>query len=338
MKPEIFVNKKVWQKFTPEEMVEYKQKVFDHYQANGFPYFNMTNEQCLTKFKKLVEYDTSKLIIGDELNQTMLGLDIANTWMPHLFGVRCRSFRSPLDAFEDPDILKKAIDKRIQLGDNMSDAGMRKALSWVSGTHKVSNFRPTIAKFIYDNYAGDGHVLDFSCGFGGRLLGAMASDKVKFYHGTDPCDQTAFVLENMAYTFKNGKGAWIDNVPFEDLNLHNHQYDLAFSSPPYFDTEHYSYEANQSWVRYKTRDMWREGFLVPTIEKCYKHVKTGGYFVINVADVASFKNLEATVIHEAQAVGFVLEHTWRMRLSSLMGSGFKYEPIFVFKKPNYGEV
>ena len=69
-------------------------------------------------------------------------------------------------------MLYKAIRKRIKLDDNMSDMGMRKTFSWVSGTQKVSNFRPTIAKYIYDNYSNNGNVLDYSAGYGGRLIGA----------------------------------------------------------------------------------------------------------------------------------------------------------------------
>lgn len=50
-----------------------------------------------------------------------------------------------------------------------------------------SNFRPTAAKAIYDiNTLGDKiRVYDYAAGFGGRLLGAWASDKVAEYVAVD---------------------------------------------------------------------------------------------------------------------------------------------------------
>ena len=191
MKNPLFVNKKVWNEFNDEELEEYKLKLFNFYKQHGFPYFDMTDEQCSKVVDNLLNFDSDRIVLDEDyLKQVMNGLNLVNFFMPHIFEVKCRNFKSPMECFQDDEMLKKAIKKRLSMGDNMSHAGMRKALSWTHGTHRVSNFRPTIAKYIYDNYSGGGRVLDFSSGFGGRLLGAFVSQKVKTYVGTDPSTKT----------------------------------------------------------------------------------------------------------------------------------------------------
>ena len=54
--------------------------------------------------------------------------------------------------------------------------------------------------------------------------------------------------------------------------------------------------------------------------------------LINVANVSSFNNLEDATVTIAKQEGFVHEDTYRLALSKIRGNGFKYEPIFVFKK------
>lgn len=328
----LFVNHKIWEAYTDVELEDYTQKVFNHFRTNGFPHFDLTDKQILNVYNKMVELDTSTLVNGDTLKQIMLGLNLVNYYMPHMWEVQCNSFTSPMECFNDDEMLMKAVKKRIKLGDNMSDAGMRKALSWTHGTHRVSNFRPSIAKYIYDNYSGSGDVLDFSSGFGGRLLGAMSCDKLSSYTGTDPSTKTYNGLERMVQELDTFPDIHLHNKPFEDLDLEENFYDLSFSSPPYFNTEEYSYEVTQSFIRYNTTDDWRDNFLKVIIEKNYKHIKKGGYFIINVANVKTYKTLEEDTITLSKQAGFDYIKTYKMTLSSLMKSGFKYEPIFVFRK------
>lgn len=221
--------------------------------------------------------------------------------------------------------------KRIQLGDNMSDSGIRKTLSFISGSHKVSNFRPTIAKWVYDNFSGDGKVLDYSAGYGGRLLGAISSDKVISYTGVDPCLNTYNGLCEIKKV--SNKDIYLYNEAFEDVIL-NETYDLSFSSPPYYNTEEYDYSDKQSFIRYKTKDDWKNNFLTKIIEKNFELLKQNGIFIINIANVKNYKTLEEDTISICIKTGFTLVHTYKMSLSSLMKGGFKYEPIFIFKKCN----
>ena len=67
---------------------------------------------------------------------------------------------------------------------------IRQSLKIYNGISSVSNFRPTAAKYIYDTYGGDGVTWDMSCGWGGRLLGALSSNSIKKYIGTEPSSKT----------------------------------------------------------------------------------------------------------------------------------------------------
>jgi hypothetical protein len=333
MSKEIFINNKVWNEYSEEEIKIFTQKIFNHYRKEGFPYFKLTETEIEKEITKMKKYDTNSILqTDDKLKQVMTGLNLVNYFMPHMWKTKCHRFSTPMDAFNDDEMFLKAINKRIKLGSNMSDAGMRKALSWVSGTHRVSNFRPTIAKWVYDNFSGDGNVLDFSSGYGGRLFGALCSEKVKSYTGTDPCTTTYNQLLKMNQRIIVRKEVILHNKPFEDLELENNIYDLSFSSPPYFNTEEYSYEDTQSFIRYNTKEDWRENFLKPLILKNWNVLKNDGNFLINIADVKTYNTLEEDTVKIAQEIGFKLIKTYKMSLSALMSKGFKYEPIFWFKK------
>jgi hypothetical protein len=330
LKNKLFINEKIWNEFSDIEMDNYVQEVFDFYKKNGFPYFDLDKSQQQKVFDKMVLFDTNTLILEDnKLKQVMHGLNLVNYYMPHMWHTKSHSFRAPIECFNNDELLMKAIRKRTKMGSNMSDAGMRKSLSWTHGTHRVSNFRPTIAKYIYDNYSGDGNVLDFSSGYGGRLLGAMTSKRVKKYTGVDPCKETYTQLLELAKM--GNKYVELHNEPFEDVKL-NEKYDLSFSSPPYFNTEEYDYDKTQSFIRYDTKDKWRDNFLKVIIEKNYNLIKDNGYFIINAASVKTYPELADDVLKISKDVGFKLIKEYKMALSSLMKSGFKYEPIFVFKK------
>ena len=65
---------------------------------------------------------------------------------------------------------------------------LRQSIKIYTGTQSVSNFRPTAAKLIYEKFGGD-TIWDMSCGWGGRLIGFLASSR-KRYIGTEPSSLT----------------------------------------------------------------------------------------------------------------------------------------------------
>ena len=76
----------------------------------------------------------------------------------------------------------------------------------------------------------------------------------------------------------------------------------------------------------------RIGFLFSTLENCYESLKKNGYLLLNIANTSSGKNIENAALDISKGFGLIHEKTLQLTLSSVMGAGYKYEPIFVFKK------
>jgi hypothetical protein len=328
---DVFINKSVWSKFTEQEMIDYQELVFQFYRSHGFPYFPNDKPTRFTEYMKLMKYKGVPLKDG-VLTQTMHGLSLAWSYMPHSWEVVCNDKLTPMEVFNDDDLLKKVIAKRIKIGDNMSHNGLRKMLKMYTGVQSVSNFRPTAAYALYTHFCEYGDtVLDMSSGFGGRILGAMKA-KVK-YIGYDPSVLAHEGVRKLAGDFKYDCQLFCDGS--ENINLPPNSVDFAFTSPPYFDTEKYSDDAGQSYLKYKTTNDWLNGFIKDTFTNVYSCLKDGKYMLINVANVPNYKTLEQDVIDMAISCGFVHEDTWQLALSkppSKNKTGYKYEPVFVFKK------
>ena len=309
--------------------------IYDHYKKIGFPYYPTDKLWRYDKFHQLQRTEYISLLEEDKsIRQTMVGLSLAWSYMPHSFAVQCGSMRTPLKAYEDSSIFLKVVRKMISLGNGSTTSGLRKTLRIYTGTQGVSNFRPSASACIYHHFDCKGKtVWDMSCGYGGRLLGADLVGIGK-YIGTEPCDLTYNGLQEMI-------SDWI-TIPTEihkcgseDYRPQKESLDFCFTSPPYFNTEKYSDEENQSWIKYPTKGQWLNGFLKKTFENCFYGLKASGKMVINIANVKSYPTLEEDTVRLAEDVGFKLSDTWKLSLSSMPSadSKFKYEPIFIFQKP-----
>ena len=344
---ELAINKKDWKAMSKEELSNYKNKLFKFYKENGFPYYPTDEKYRKAQFNRLKK--TNPKHIGEDkfLKQFMVGLNLAWSYFPHAFSVKCNGLLSPKEVFDNDELFKKVIEKRLMRGDNMSDSGIRKTLRIFTGAQSVSNFRPTVATYLYNKYAKDGVVWDMSCGFGGRLLGFMVSEAKK-YIGTEPCELTYKGLIQLKEDYENIfsqtntislfgeeplKEIKINKMGSEDYLPQKESLDFCFTSPPYFDTEKYSEEENQSYKKYPTKETWLNGFLKTTFKNCFYGLKKGKYMAINIANVKSFPDLEKKTIEIAKEVGFVHEDTLYYLLSSLSKDNkFKKEPVFIFKK------
>jgi len=156
----------------------------------------------------------------------------------------------------------------------------------------AAQFRPSAAKAIYDYFQAE-TVLDFSMGWGDRILGAHASEYVKKYVGFDP---NVNLLPAYAAQIKHynsiGNPMEFSIYPHcaEDPNIPvNDEFDLIFTSPPYFDKEKYNQSEMQSYKKYKAFDDWMQNFLFKTLELRTPNLKSGGHLVINISDIYTRK-------------------------------------------------
>ena len=309
------------------------EAVFTHYKKEGFPYYPTEDLWRWEQYQKLLRSDYVGLLEeGGRIRQSMAGLALAWSYMPHSFKVPCNNSPTPYDSWEDDAYFRRILKKVMQLKHPLTMSGLRKVMR-MCGTQSVSNFRPTAAACIYHHFGCEGKtVWDMSSGYGGRVLGANLVGVGK-YIGTEPCGQTFRGLQEMI-------SDWID-IPTELHQCGSEEYipkpetlDFCFTSPPYFNTEKYSDEESQSWVQYPSQESWRVGFLKRTMKNCFYGLKPNGKMLINIANVKTYPNLEEDTVRTAKEVGFKYIGEWKLSLSAQPANDdrYKYEPIFIFEK------
>lgn len=294
----------------------------------GMPYpeKRSTPEHALEDFKKL--YGITCYI---EKNQAT-GLVCSNhfhersMWeSPDSSGVR------PVDAWKDPKVLLK-VCKGIALakGHGITNTNLRRYFLLNVGL--PSQFRPAVAKALYERYANGGRVFDPCSGWGDRLAGFWASSATE-YVGVDPNSSLpegyagqqkmySTVVKKKCTMIQSG----IEDVTPEDVG----EFDFGFTSPPYWNTEKYSKDAGQSSVRWGTYGEWKDGFLRHLVEIMFKTCKV---FSINVGEIKHYDLIGDTVaLAESFGASLIDTHKYMLPRRPSDKSGVeRFEPILVFK-------
>lgn len=328
---------KILESLSQEEIYDLVTILIEHYRKAGFPYFPIDENKIRKEYVTLLNLDTKKLELEyNFLQQTMTGLNTCNAFHPEMYSVKCKNAKTPMEIFLDDNLFRIALTKRIKYNDRfINDSCVRRTLTAFGG-QAVSNFRPSIAKWFYEKYAPkNGSALDPCMGYGGRLMGAICSH-IDTYTGIDPNQKTCYGNRTLYFYLKyicmTTKKVNVYNMPFENFTTDNH-YDVVFTSPPYFNTEKYSDEETQSYVRYPEYETWKENFLKVLIKNSYSFLKTGGYLGLNVGKPINQDALDIGV----EVFGTVPE-IYYMRLSKFLGQkdknkiSHKIEPIYIWKK------
>ncbi len=237
------------------------------------------------------------------------------------------------------------------------------------------NFPPLTAKFLYEHFTK--HIIqdepvrvyDPSSGWGGRILGAMCTQRPLHYIGTDPNPDNVGIYEKVAEHYNThcfqsnpffGKARpnsyevyqLGSEVIGEDKNFLKHfeKLDFVFTSPPYFNREQYSQDENQSFKKFSAYEDWRDNFLKPTLTTVYNFLKNDRYICWNIADIKVGSNkfipLEQDSIDVVESLGGEYQGIYKMLMTRMVGINasnvknsveldgkyYKFEPILVFYK------
>ena len=257
-----------------------------------FPYYPTARWWRRKEFNSFLHYQKT-LWKDKDIKQTMHGLALCWSYMPHSWAVQCKEMNSPLQTFQGD--IEKVYKKMDQMGHSNTPSGMRKTLRIMTGSQGVSNFRPTAAHAIYNRFLPDGGTTwDMSGGYGGRLLGAIKSQIN--YIATEPATNTVEGLKEIindwgtiSTLFRNELHLEIVQKGSEDFLPDKESLDLCFTSPPYFDTEKYSNEDTQSYIKFPTSRDWINGFLRKTIQNCQYGLKQNRYMLINMPMLVHLK-------------------------------------------------
>jgi len=273
------------------------EKAFLFWRERGFPYPIVSGNQINSDIKRL------RLVGSDQL-QTVLskpstvGLRTANAFHPQMWHARVRG-RSPVEVFADDDLLRNCLAKAIRFWPNRrcwNERAVRILMS-LQNRVRVSNFRPTVARSIVSSYSRTGEtILDFSAGYGGRLLGAITLPR--HYVGIDPARDQCKGLRSLVLkvgkicegTAEIKKGCAENILP----RIGDESVSLIFSSPPYYNLEKYNSEPSQSYIRHSDYESWLQNFLEVVVKNSHRILKPGGYLVINVANTNRYRLADDT--------------------------------------------
>ena len=333
----------------PRELFNNLQKYIPEISDKPFTYkyivWKVLNENSLIKYKnqKYISIITKK---EDYIKIDKL-VDYFNE-KPRMNSCRRDKPCSPIDVWtKRQDILKPWIQTQIKHHKEITILGLREQL-WKMGL-ECNAFKASLAISIYSIFKAK-RILDFSSGWGDRLLAAMAYNADR-YLGYDPNPNLQNGYHEMIHMFSQTKCTdcgclqktegqekkyEIITEPFEISEFKEETFDLVFTSPPYFDFETYIRSDNilsitQSIMNYPKFNDWMVHFLFHSLYKCWYYLIPNGNMVIHLSDVYKTNYVEAMIL-------FILGWCPGSRMDgsiASIGDCAKPRPLWIFHKTSY---
>lgn len=272
---------------TEEEKEKYISKIYDYYRLAGFPFCEYNEKLFINDIKNV-------LAVKEEINgfkPIKLNQRLFHYFFPHFWNAASKNKLSPFNFWNKDEKLKELIKNRLKYAELISNETMRRGIKILCKA--PTNFNSGIAKLIYDKFCPQNSIVyDFCGGWGGRLVGAFCSNKVKKYIANDVSIKTINSLEKL--------GLWL-NTKFPERLLEIELYsksshileleesvDLIFTSPPYFNKEIYSNDKNQSINLFLNYDEWFNNYLLKSVELAIKTLKSNGYLILALSNINKY--------------------------------------------------
>lgn len=281
-----------WSKLSRNKRTRMVERAFRFWRKHGFPYYRLSSQQIRQELLTLLNKDEAAVFVGDDLRSSNAGLRLANSFQPGMWNARVNRYLSPMQVFKDDNLFRRAIRRSFSIWPDRFGASascIRRILRTYPGAASVSNYRPMIAKAIMATYSSAGDtVVDFSAGYGGRLLGAIASRRN--YVGIEPnrAQVRGFLRMSRAICREGFETPTLTlllgtaETRFSEVS--SSSAGLVYSSPPFFDWEHYSKSKQQSFRRYPTYQIWLDRFLKPAIAESFRSLRRKGYLALNATN------------------------------------------------------
>lgn len=249
-------------------------------------------------WKNLCKFTNAEQSINSTVRH---GMKISEHFMPNFYEItdqKNRTFKSQWNVKNLEKVLRW--NRKSHSTPYLSE--IKRGIYFCTGMTKNTMFRPSLAKLITDKLAHNGYVLDPCAGWGGRMMGCVASGAkyIGFEPNTTTYTNLAKIVEFLgikdSVTLYNDCAENIDKYDFPKV-------DLVLTSPPYYNLEVYCDESTQSYKNGQTYVEWSDAFLQPIIKSCINRGKDNVVSAWNVADFGKVMMVDDVKrIHEI--VGF----------------------------------
>jgi len=226
--------------------------------------YKLTEAQLKQEWDKVMKYDCS------ENNNSFIGNKILYHYQ---FINLCKTIRknkkSFFDMMSDEDNYKTLWNQTMKR--NRAGTIQKRLFQ----AHQINNgsitfFKTCSAMYLYKKYNATS-VLDFTAGWGGRGIGAVARN-IK-YTGIDTNIALKESYDKMFDKCENINMIWKSCL---DVDLSQLDFDFVLTSPPYIDLEVY-----ENMTKFESKENFHRNFMIPMINRCRKYCK--GYVAINIA-------------------------------------------------------
>lgn len=234
------------------------------------------NDKFLTNVFKDWENLKKRNIEKNYINSTSTtGMNIIKKYMIHIYHVENYKGISIKKLWSIENIKRVLkINRKTHSTPYVSE--IIRQLGFMAGTSKITIYRPLLTKRIVQ-YFNSQTILDVCVGWGGRMLGT-ASIESTHYTGIEPCTKTYIGLTNIK-NILNLENITLYNDTAESilpkLINENKKYDIALTSPPYYNLEIYSNEETQSH-HYGSYQEWYTNFLKPVVQNVLLLLRENG--------------------------------------------------------------
>ena len=215
-------------------------------ESKGVLYENYTDIEIEKDWKSLCKKPLDKT--KTNISATCVGgMKIIRKHMKHFYDVSNYKGVS-IRSLWKKEYLEKALRFNRKYHSTPYSSEIIRSLSFTNGLGKITMYRPLMARNIA-HYFDAKSVLDVCVGWGGRLLGVKSLGNNVSYTGIEPCVKTFNGLCKICDELNiNENTILVNNTAQVFLNEldKNVRYDMALTSPPYYNLEIYSDEETQS--------------------------------------------------------------------------------------------
>ncbi len=220
---------------------------------SSFPYDDFSEKELKCDYRSLRKTTN---------NKSNSGLKIIKHFHPSIWYCNRCGHKSPVDAWNDPEIMYKVIENRLKyLREDLSIYNIRSGLSISKKAPKISIFKPATAKYLIQKYLNDyNEIFDPCCGFSGRMLGACLLNKN--YIGQDINSITIKESKKLR-DYLNLNAKLLVNDSIYDTG----EYECLFTCPPYGNKENWHQD-----IEVLSADDW--------IDVCLNNYKCKAYLFV----------------------------------------------------------